>query len=380
MYSLDDYGQMIADDARTHAYAEAIAKAVRRGDVAVDIGCAVGVFALLACRAGARRVYAIESSAILEWGKRLAAANGFSDRIVFLRGDSRQIDLPERVNVVISDLRGALPFFGDAIDSIQDARQRFLAPGGIQIPQRDTLFAAIADAAKSYEAITAPWRNHLHGLNFSALLPAVLNSTHNAQVEESSLLTQPQKWCTLEYSASPSKRASASLLFRTNRRGTAHGIWLWFETQLFEDVGFTTGPQERNSVYGRFFLPWPEPVALDDGEEISVELHADSAAGSYIWRWNTKFGGRNGQAERCFRQSTFESAQFSHAELQRRSTGFVPALTQLGMAHGWILQAMDGKTPLGEIARAAALRFPQVFRGENHALCVAAELSEKFSG
>jgi len=379
MYSLDDFGQMIADDARTSAYAQAIAKAVRPGDVAADIGCGVGVFALLACRAGARRVFAIESSSIVEWGSQLAAANSFSDRIEFLRADSRQIDLPERVNVLISDLRGALPFYGEAIDSIEDARQRFLAPGGIMIPQRDTLYAAIADAAKSYEGITAAWRNSLHGLDLSSLLPVVLNSTCDVRIAANGVLTEPQELCTLDYSASPNKRASANLQFRTNRPGKAHGVWLWFETQLFEEIGFTTGPQTQNSVYGRFFLPWPEPVDLVEGQEISLELHVHPVGGSYIWRWNTTFAARNAQAGRCFRQSTFESAKFSHAALQRRSAGFAPALNPLGAAHGWIFQAMDGKTPLEEIARAAALRFPQLFRTENDALRLAAELSEKFS-
>ncbi len=61
MYSLRDYGAMIADVGRFSAYAKAIARAVRSGDTVVDIGCGPGVFSLLACRAGARRVFAIES-------------------------------------------------------------------------------------------------------------------------------------------------------------------------------------------------------------------------------------------------------------------------------------------------------------------------------
>src|SRR5215475_6231320 len=112
MYSLDDFGEMIADSLRFPAYSEAIARAVKPGDVAVDIGSGPGVFALLAAKAGARKVYAIDTESVVELGRQFAAANGFSGRIEFLRGDSRQILLPERADVIVSDIRGALPLFG----------------------------------------------------------------------------------------------------------------------------------------------------------------------------------------------------------------------------------------------------------------------------
>jgi len=143
MYSLNDYGDMIADDGRFAAYAKAIANAVRPGDTVVEIGCGPGVFSLLACRAGARRVFAIESEDSIHFARQLSAANGFADRIEFFQSDSRKTELPERAKVIVSDIRGSLPFLGAAIRSIEDARQRFLAPGGILIPQRDILKAAV---------------------------------------------------------------------------------------------------------------------------------------------------------------------------------------------------------------------------------------------
>src|SRR5215475_9662719 len=103
MYSLDEFGEMVGDALRFPAYREAILQAVRPGDSVVDIGSGPGVFALLACKAGARKVYAIDTESVVEFGKQFSVANDFSDRIVFLRGDSRRILLPERANVIISD-------------------------------------------------------------------------------------------------------------------------------------------------------------------------------------------------------------------------------------------------------------------------------------
>ena len=361
------------------AYVEAISRAVRPGDAVVDIGCGVGVFALLACQAGARRVYAIEGSEIVHWGKQLAEANGFADKIVFLRGDSRQIDLPERVNVLVSDVRGSLPLYGEAIDSIADARKRFLLPGGIQIPKSDTLYAAIVEAGKTRDEITLPWVRSLNGLDMSCVLPTLLNATYYTRVSPETLLSDAKDWCHLEHAENPSKKAAANLRFSVNREGTAHGIALWFETRLLEEIRYSSGPSVKDTVYGRFFLPWPEPVSLAEGDEIEVALHADIVGEAYIWRWATKIPGGAGREPRDFRQSTFQSARFSPDGLRRRTSGYVPSLSELGEAQRWMLQAIDGKASLEEIAQGAIREFPEVFRNLHDALRTAGELAEKFS-
>ena len=156
MYSLRDYGDMIADRERFDAYSKAINKTVRPGDAVLEIGCGPGAFALLACQAGARKVYAIDSEEIVHFARELAAANGFADRMQFIESDSRKTDLPERVNVIVSDIRGSLPFFGHAIATIEDARQRFLAPGGRLIPQLDTLKVAVIEAGDFYSKLVSP--------------------------------------------------------------------------------------------------------------------------------------------------------------------------------------------------------------------------------
>ena len=91
MYSVHDYGAMIADRVRMEAYAEALRQAVKPGSVVLDLGSGAGIFALLACRLGARHVYAIEPSDIIEVGREIAAANSCRGRITFLQQRSEQV-------------------------------------------------------------------------------------------------------------------------------------------------------------------------------------------------------------------------------------------------------------------------------------------------
>src|ERR1043166_6115896 len=106
MYSVHFYGQMIADAPRMEAYAAALRRTVTRDSVVMDLGCGPGVFAMLACRLGARRVYAVEPENIIGLARETAAANGFADRVEFFDKLSTEITLAEPATVIVSDLRG----------------------------------------------------------------------------------------------------------------------------------------------------------------------------------------------------------------------------------------------------------------------------------
>src|SRR5258708_35871284 len=117
MYSLRSYGTMIADKGRTDPDGEALRREVKPGSVVVDIGTGAGVFALLACRFGARRVYAIETSDAIEVARDIAAANGMADRIEFLQRMSTRVELPERADVVVAEIHGILALFQSSLST-----------------------------------------------------------------------------------------------------------------------------------------------------------------------------------------------------------------------------------------------------------------------
>jgi type I protein arginine methyltransferase len=315
---------------------------------------------------------------VVEFGRHLAAVNGFADRVHFLRGDSRQMHLPERVNVIVADVRGVLPLYSHSVGTLEDARDRFLAEGGRLLPSRDTLFAAVVELPELYRHITDAWKA-VPGLDLSSGLPMVLNSIYRHQLKPAHVLSVPRPWHVLDYSASAKTPARARLELPIIRDTVGHGLGLWFETQLFDDIGYSTGPRSGETVYGHLFLPWLEPVSLREGEICFVELHSNLVGNDYIWRWETNFPASSAHGQLCFRQSTFYGSLFPPSLLKKRAMDFVPVLNESGQAERWILQAMDGKRPLEEIAVEAARLFPHVFRRVEDAFNQAAEIAEKHS-
>ena len=142
MYSLADYLWMLADETRASAYTAAIRASVRPGDRVLDVGAGFGFFSAIAARAGAGRVDAVDTNPAIHLGPRLAAANGCSDRIVFHHLDVERLTLPQKADVVISDLRGPTPFARRSLAIMIDIRRRLLRDGGTIIPLADTVFVA----------------------------------------------------------------------------------------------------------------------------------------------------------------------------------------------------------------------------------------------
>lgn len=166
MYTLLAYGSMIADTERTSAYSRALQATVTPGSVVLDIGTGIGMFAFLACRAGARKVYAVEPAHAIQLGRELAEDNGLADRIEFIQANINDVDLPEKVDGVISDIRGVLPTVGDTIAALVHARNRFLKPRGWMISARDTLWATLVHSAPIYSLFSNPWTTD-YGFDFS---------------------------------------------------------------------------------------------------------------------------------------------------------------------------------------------------------------------
>ena len=132
---------MLADHVRVEVFLEAVRALVRPGDVVIDAGTGSGVLAVAAARAGARRVYAIESGGIADIAARVFADNGVADRVQLVRGDARLVALPEHADVLITETIGANPFDEGILDVVR-ALKRQLRPGARLLPAAVSLLVA----------------------------------------------------------------------------------------------------------------------------------------------------------------------------------------------------------------------------------------------
>ncbi|MBA3256289.1 MAG: 50S ribosomal protein L11 methyltransferase [Pyrinomonadaceae bacterium] len=380
MYSIAAYGDMATDRVRMDAYSSALEKAIKPHCVVLDIGCGTGIMSLLACKLGAQRVYAVEPDDAIQVAREAAAANGFSERIVFFQDLAKNLELPERADVIISDLRGVLPLNEHHIPSIVDARQRLLSPDGVLIPLQDTLRLAVVEAPDLYMKYVAPWAKGEHGFDLGAARRIVLNTWRKGRIKPDQLLTEPQCWATLDYLTIESPDVHAELNCTVERAGTAHGLSVWFDTVLAEGVGFSSGPDAPELIYGNGFFPWLQPVDLAVNDVVTIKISADLVDENYIWRWDTRVMSLGStQVKADFKQSTFFGVPLSLAQLHKRAANYVPKLNDDGQIYPFILSLMDGSNSVEEIAHQAIKHFPARFSALSEALSQVGEVSRKFS-
>ena len=363
-YSLHSYGRMVADDARTRPFVEALRQTIRPESVVLDIGTGAGFFALVAAQLGAARVYAIEPDDAIDVAKLCAARTENRDRITWVQGISTQIDLPERVDVVVADLHGNLPFHNGMIASLIDARSRHLKPDGIIFPARDVLRVVPATAPLEYAELERPWGQNDYSLDLGAGRRFVANSWWRARqkpIGDAQLLSEPETWGVIDYLRVQSANLDNSLQFTLHRKGTMHGYYVWFDGEMMDRLGYSNAPNLPELVYGRTFFPLEQPVEVEPGERVDLRLSTKLMDGNHFYRWDSRFMDGEGALRAHFRQSTFNSRPIQRRHLQASQSSYVAALSKNGEAAQTVLNAISRAQSLGDIAQLLVRDFPRLF-------------------
>lgn len=141
---------MIQDEKRTDAYREAIEnnKHLIKDKIVIDVGAGTGILSIFAARAGAKHVYAVEFSETAQLTKKIIAENGFSDKITVIKKKIEDVtdkDIPCKADVLISEWMGFCLLYEGMLDSVLDARDRFLKPGGHIFPNKSRIHLAAID-------------------------------------------------------------------------------------------------------------------------------------------------------------------------------------------------------------------------------------------
>lgn len=132
------YQGLTNDELRNNKYRSAIGR-IAEDKVVLDIGTGRdAILARLCIEAGASKVYAIE---IMEETYNLAKQRikelGLEGRVILIHGDSTKVQLPEKVDLCISEIVEAIGGAEGAAVILNDAR-RFLNRDAVVIPERST--------------------------------------------------------------------------------------------------------------------------------------------------------------------------------------------------------------------------------------------------
>jgi protein arginine N-methyltransferase 1 len=367
--SMAYHHSMLTDRVRTKTFLRAILKTVKPGDVVLDLGSGTGLLAYFACMSGARRVYAVEEGPIIELARAVCRHNGFQDRVVFMNDWSTNVELPEPVDVIVTETIGNVGFEEGLLHWILDARERFLVEGGRIIPGSVELVVVPAEAEEDYGYVNS-WTQGLHSLDFSPARSLAVNNMLWAELSAESCLSEPAPLVRVDVADATTADIGGELSFVARRDGLVHGIGAWFAAELAPGEHLSNGPPFRAPSWSQVLLPLEQPLPVREGDRLWVQIQTRYHAAHWQWQvrragvdggpGNSAIGGQGAFWEAAWpRQETLSGALRAPDRMFFRD--HMPARTEEAEADLFILGAMNGTTMVEEIARQVTARFPAQF-------------------
>jgi SAM-dependent methyltransferase len=281
------YGLMMSDRERNRALARVVEAVVRPGDVVVDVGAGAGFLSILAARAGARRVYAIEGTRMASVAEKLIARNGCAGTVEVVHGWSHEWQPRERADVVLSETLGYAVLDEGFRRTVADARERFLRPGGRLVPESvDILVVPIESAGFM---VDANYIASMEGLDFEPLGDMYRGLYQRAHVRRDHELATPALLGRIDcYTTQPGDALGFSAPCEVQRPGTFAAHALWFDAVLADDIRLSSRDPRPANHWGQTILPARCARAVTPGEIIELEVIFDDR-GRFSLQWETTF-------------------------------------------------------------------------------------------
>lgn len=356
---VEEHVGYLADDHRMNAYRSALSALVRPGAVVVDLGSGSGILGLLACQAGAARVYCIDESSMLGVARAHIGASGYADRCVFLSAHSEEVKLPELADLVVADQMGPFGVWAGLLECFADARRRFLKPTGVLVPSRLGLWlAGVADP--EFQARQRAVERNAGTLDFSHLRHLMQHDVQmvGPPLTRHAFVTAPAELVSLTLGVDAPEKLTASVELTATTSGTLDGLAGWFSATLdagsaIELTNRPLSPERIDRSY--MFVPFKSPLSVAEGDVLRITLTTLSR--QTFLAWNVQRVDASGNRVSLLKQTSLPTSLLSRRQVLQTSGEHRPVLSRRGRLKRYILELCDEQRTIDQIINAVHERY-----------------------
>ena len=171
----------------------------RRDKVVLDVGCGTGILCMFAAKAGAKLAIGIDMSNIIDQAQKIVEANGLSDKVTLIKGKMEEVTLPvDKVDIIVSEWMGYFLLYESMLDTVLDARDRYLKPDGLMFPDIASIHMAAIEDQEYKEEKIGFW-DDVYGFDYSCMKEIAMKEPLVDTVDLRSVVTNPCTvivcWC-----------------------------------------------------------------------------------------------------------------------------------------------------------------------------------------
>lgn len=265
---------LIADRVRNQAFEKALRAVIKKGETTVaDIGAGTGLLGLMAAKLGAREVFLYEAAEVAGVAAKVLKANGARNCHLIPCHSTEMVD-PPRVDVVVSETLGNYAFEEHMIETLADAKKRFLKPGGVIIPRALEQFVAPVVSDRIQVEFDA-WEGA--GLDLSVARQMSLNNIYVRTLKSNELLGA-QVWDKIAFGTDARSARKGDVSWKLAEAATVYGFAVWWEAELVPGVTLSTAPGAPRTHWEQLYFPLLAPIAVKKGESVGVNLRSRTSA------------------------------------------------------------------------------------------------------
>ncbi|CAO3644697.1 unnamed protein product [Cunninghamella echinulata] len=254
-YYFDSYAhfgiheEMLKDEVRTETYRDSIYanKHLFEGKIVLDVGCGTGILSMFAAKSGAKHVYGIDMSNIINQAREIVKDNGLSDKITLIQGKMEEVVLPvDKVDIIISEWMGYFLLYESMLDTVLVARDKYLVEGGMIFPDKATMIIAGIEDGKYKDEKINYWDN-VYGFDYSSIKKIARREPLVDCVEGSSIFSDHCAFKEIDILTVKKEDLTFKVPFKitATRDDYLHAFISWFDigfTKCHKPVYFSTGP------------------------------------------------------------------------------------------------------------------------------------------